>query len=283
MQRLIGIVPRPLQVRTDLQFDAIQPYAEHMLDVHVTSVNWFSTYRVHHRVASHFRRGRVFIAGDAGHIHSPAGGQGLNTGIGDAVNLSWKLAHVLQGRIEPVVLDSYESERIAFARTLVHTTDRAFQVLVGRRWSARFIRTIVVPYVAPFLAGFSRTRRSAFKAVSQTRINYAQSALSEGEAGEIRGGDRLPWVPSAKRDNFAPLQSLDWQVHVYGTVTAELEAAAAMLAIPVHGFAFDAAAEHAGLERDAMVLVRPDGYIALAAQQDPGVLVTYVEKWQLQH
>ena len=66
------------------------------------AVNWFSTYRVHHRVADHFRKGRAFLLGDAAHIHSPVGGQGMNTGIGDAVNLAWKLAAVLQGRADGV-------------------------------------------------------------------------------------------------------------------------------------------------------------------------------------
>jgi 2-polyprenyl-6-methoxyphenol hydroxylase-like FAD-dependent oxidoreductase len=75
---------------------------------------------VHHRVAEHFRRGRAFLLGDAAHIHSPAGGQGMNTGIGDAINLAWKLAAVLAGRAADKLLDSYEAERIGFARRLAH-------------------------------------------------------------------------------------------------------------------------------------------------------------------
>jgi 2-polyprenyl-6-methoxyphenol hydroxylase-like FAD-dependent oxidoreductase len=70
---------------------------------------------VHHRVAEHFRKGRAFLLGDAAHIHSPAGGQGMNTGIGDAINLAWKLAAVLAGRASDKLLDSYEAERIGFA------------------------------------------------------------------------------------------------------------------------------------------------------------------------
>ena len=96
------------------------------LRIDVERVNWFSTYRVHHRVADHFRKGRAFLLGDAAHIHSPVGGQGMNTGIGDAVNLAWKLADVVHGRAAASLLDTYEPERIAFARRLVATTDRAF-------------------------------------------------------------------------------------------------------------------------------------------------------------
>lgn len=74
--------------RESLQFHDVQPVAEAQIGIRVSGVNWFSTYHVHHRVSDHFRKGRCFIAGDAGHIHSPAGGQGMNTGISDAINLA---------------------------------------------------------------------------------------------------------------------------------------------------------------------------------------------------
>ena len=96
------------------------------LGITVERVNWFSTYHVHHRVAEAFRKGRAFLLGDAAHIHSPVGAQGMNTGIADAVNLAWKLAAVVQGAAPPALLDTYEPERIAFARRLVATTDQAF-------------------------------------------------------------------------------------------------------------------------------------------------------------
>jgi 2-polyprenyl-6-methoxyphenol hydroxylase-like FAD-dependent oxidoreductase len=99
-------------------------------------------------VAEHFREGRAFLLGDAAHIHSPVGGQGVNTGIGDAVNLAWKLAAVLQGRADPSLLDSYEPERIAFARRLVATTDRAFQFINNDGPIARFARVRLVPCLA---------------------------------------------------------------------------------------------------------------------------------------
>ena len=89
------------------------------LKVEVEAVNWFATYHTHHRVTEHFRKGRAFLLGDAAHIHSPAGGQGMNTGIGDAINLAWKLHAVVAGRAPDALLDSYELERIAFARRLV--------------------------------------------------------------------------------------------------------------------------------------------------------------------
>src|SRR5207245_4237482 len=97
------------------------------LRIAVRRLHWFSTSHVPHRAAARFRHGRVFLVGDAAHIHSPVGGQGMNTGIGDAVNLAWKLAAVTHGRAPARILDSYEPERIGFARRLVATTDRVFQ------------------------------------------------------------------------------------------------------------------------------------------------------------
>ena len=94
-------------------------------------MNWFSTYHVHDRVTDHFRGGRAFLLGDAAHIHSPVGGQGMNTGIGDAINLAWKLAAVAGGRAPDSLLDTYEAERIGFARRLVATTDRAFSFVTA--------------------------------------------------------------------------------------------------------------------------------------------------------
>src|SRR5215467_8860239 len=101
--------------------------------------------------ADRFRHGRAFLLGDAAHIHSPVGGQGMNTGIGDAVNLAWKLAWVLQGRADEAILESYEPERIAFARRLVKTTDRAFTTVTSGGPIARLVRLDIVPAVLPLL------------------------------------------------------------------------------------------------------------------------------------
>ncbi len=279
MQRLIGLVPQALSGRNDLTFEDIRPDAEQLLHVHVDQVNWFATYHVHHRVAEHFQVGRCFLAGDAGHIHSPAGGQGMNTGIGDAVNLAWKLASVIQSQASSSSLDTYETERIAFARTLVASTDKAFQAITGRGFTGRFFRMLLIPSLMPILLSFKAVRRLMFKTVSQVRINYRQSALSAGKAGEVFGGDRLPWIPSDQGDDFTPLQSLDWQLHLYGTARPDFVQAATALKLSVKEFPWSEATHQAGLKRDAAYLVRPDGYVALAlAEQDPVALRDYVTR-----
>ena len=279
MFRLIGIVPQEIASQENVTFEEIRPYVKKQIDVDVKRVNWFSTYRVHHRVADHFRVGRVFIAGDAGHIHSPAGGQGMNTGIGDAVNLAWKLATVIRGRTKPAVLDTFESERIAFARTLVETTDRLFQFAVSRGLQARIMRGIFLRHIAPLALHFQAARKAQFRLISQTRIHYRDSsALSSGAAGKIHGGDRLPWLLG--QNNFRWLGSLDWQIHVCGTPTDALRALSTRWGIPIYSFPYDKQAQSAGFVRDAAYLVRPDGHIALAQpDQNTTALEKFLSEW----
>src|SRR5947207_2465291 len=195
--------------------------------IDVERVHWFSTYRVHHRVADRFFEGRAFLVGDAAHVHSPVGGQGMNTGIGDAVNLAWKLAASLHGRANASLLDSYEPERIAFARRLVATTDQVFTGVTSPGAIARRVRLDVVPLLVPTLFKLTPMRRLLFRTISQTSLNYRGSSLSEGRAGMVHGGDRLPWVKAdgngVGADNFTPLKSLDWQIHVYGVAVTELQ------------------------------------------------------------
>src|SRR5262245_20148614 len=264
--RLIGPIRwEPEREHRDLTFDDIKPRAIGNLNLTVAKVNWFSTYHVHHRVASQFREGRVFLLGDAAHVHSPVGGQGMNTGIGDAVNLAWKLAAVLNGGAHADLLDTYELERIAFARRLVATTDRIFTLVTKQGMLAQFVRTRLVPWIAPMLFRFAGVRRFVFHTVSQIGINYRHSSLSAGAAGAVQGGDRLPWIEvEPGQDNFAPLTSLAWQVHVYGEPPAGLAEACAELQLPVHQFVWHAEMRRAGLRRAALYVIRPDGYVALA-------------------
>ena len=229
-------------------------------------MNWFSTYHVHHRVAARFRAGRAFLLGDAAHVHSPVGGQGMNTGIGDAVNLAWKLAAVLNGGAPDRLLATYEQERIGFARRLVATTDRAFTVVTKQGRVARWVRTRLVPLIAPLLFRLAPVRRFLFRTVSQINVNYRNSPLSEGAAGGVRGGDRLPWVSTGPgTDNFAPLASLTWQVHVYGEprpgladVCAELRASPAPFRVAV-GHAARRSPARGALSRQAGRLRRARG------------------------
>src|ERR1700738_5127602 len=263
--RLIGTVRDERAEHPEtLAFKDVSDRAINHLKVRVDKVNWFSTYHVHHRVAQHFRKGRAFLIGDAAHIHSPAGGQGMNTGIGDAINLAWKLAAVLAGRAGDNLLDSYEAERIGFARRLVATTDRVFSFATADGKIADILRTRVAPVLFPFAIAFEPVREFMFRTVSQIMLNYRGGPLSRGAAGHVHGGDRLPWAPANGTDNFETLARMDWQVHVYGSASAELAAWCAAKNVPLQVFSWRPEYETAGLARDALYLLRPDTYVALA-------------------
>ena len=282
--RLIGTVRDERADHADtLKFEDVSDRAINHLKVQVDKVNWFSTYHVHHRVTEHFRSGRAFLLGDAAHIHSPAGGQGMNTGIGDAINLAWKLAAVLAGRAPDNLLDSYEAERIGFARRLVSTTDRVFSFVTAEGRIADIVRTRVAPMLLPKAIAFEAVREFIFRTVSQIMLNYRGAPLSAGAAGHVKGGDRLPWVSINGTDNFASLAAMTWQVHVYGAAGAELVAWCADNDVSVHAFDWRPEYEAAGLARDAVYLLRPDTYVALAdASGAPAALDRYFAARRIQ-
>jgi 2-polyprenyl-6-methoxyphenol hydroxylase-like FAD-dependent oxidoreductase len=228
---------------------------------------WFSSYRVHHRLAARFRVGPVFLVGDAAHVHSPVGAQGMNTGLQDAHNLACKLADVIHGRADSVTLDRYEAERRPVARRLVQSTDAAFARITSTRRVARFARDRVVPLVAPWavrvVPRLVGTRR-IFGYLGQLRIHYWASDIERKQRRGRRDrvvGRRLAWTG----DNFDVLGAMTWQIHGYGITPEIVVAVAGALGIASHAFAAD---PHRRLDRDRLYLVRPDGFVAAAASAD---------------
>ncbi len=274
--RLIGTIDSDATADPEnLTFADVSSVAINKLHLDIRTVHWFSTYHVHHRVADHFTSGRAFIAGDAGHIHSPAGGQGMNTGIGDAINLAWKLAAVVRGEASETLLASYDAERLGFAHQLVETTDRGFTLATAEGHLASLIRTRIAPVLLP-LAIHLNAGQFIFRTVSQTLIHYRHSPLSEGEAGKIHGGDRLPWVRVNGRDNYDALP-LCWNLHVYGDAKPALSAWCAAHNLPLAVFPWAQACEAAGLARNAAYLIRPDTYVALALPDaDPASIENFL-------
>lgn len=273
--RLVGVVrDEAVEQQKALGWEDVSTSVVERLGITVEKVNWFSTYHVHHRVAQAFRVGRAFLLGDAAHIHSPVGGQGMNTGIGDAINLAWKFAWVLRGGADAKILDTYECERRAFAGRLVATTDRAFVFATQDGPIARFVRLHVAPRFFPAMFSTKAGLRLMFRTISQTAVNYRGCGLSAGAAGRLKGGDRLPWVrlgmPSdGFRDNFEPLRSVNWQMHVYGEASEDVVRYCRERRFKLLVFAWRPAMEHAGLTRNAVYLVRPDGYLASASLSLP--------------
>jgi 2-polyprenyl-6-methoxyphenol hydroxylase-like FAD-dependent oxidoreductase len=157
---------------------------------------WMARFRFHHRQVTSYRAGRAFLAGDAAHIHSPAGGQGMNTGMQDAWNLAWKLALVVRGLAPEALLDSYQAERWPVGRFLLRFTDRLFRAGSSRSRLAAVLRTRVVPRLLPPLLAMASSRAGLFRTMSQLQISYAGSPVVEEGRPPLRAGpragDRLP-------------------------------------------------------------------------------------------
>ncbi|GGJ71414.1 FAD-dependent monooxygenase [Virgibacillus salexigens] len=275
--RAIGVFPPQMSMQSDAgDNEQLVSFIEKAYQLQVSDVNWFSSYNVHHRVASHFRKGRAFLVGDAAHIHSPAGGQGMNTGIGDAMNLGWKLAGVIQGKSNLKLLDTFEQERKTFAERLVNTTDQAFTRVVSKRLLDRVLRKQLAPVAIPFINRSNRIRQGLFRVISQTQISYPNSSISKGEVGDIQAGDRLPYT----KENYKSLQMVDWQVHIYGSATSKMQHFCYENGIKLYTFSFDSIAEGKGLQKEAIYLIRPDGHIGFTnSHQDINKLKAYLDHW----
>ncbi|KAK1756938.1 hypothetical protein QBC47DRAFT_298270 [Echria macrotheca] len=176
---------------------------------------WLTRFRLHHRGVNNYRDGRLFVAGDAAHIHSPAGGQGMNTGIQDSINLGWKLAAALQGRTAnpEALLNSYHAERHRIGEHLLNTTDKMFSFAVNMNWIFRVIRNLILPWVIPWFARSDYRRQRFLKFASEFGVTYRKSPVvgaAEGFAGPVGKGDRLPegTLKDVKSQEEAHLQEI---------------------------------------------------------------------------
>ncbi|HEX6578787.1 MAG TPA: FAD-dependent monooxygenase [Jiangellaceae bacterium] len=157
---------------------------------------WMTDFRLYNRGATRYRAGSVFLAGDAAHIHSPAGAQGMNTGIQDAVNLGWKLAMVARGIANPALLDTYELERAPIGRAILRFTDRAFTIATTDSVIVQFARARLAPRLVPLVLRSATLRTAGFRILSELGIRYRNSPAAAGSPRERwrtpRAGDRLP-------------------------------------------------------------------------------------------
>lgn len=196
--RIIGNLPDFVKTTEGLQLDDVLPHLNGVTKfaARVTHLKWFTTYRLHHRMADNFRKQRAFLVGDAAHIHSPVGGQGMNTGLQDAYNLGWKLAWVCNGEVNEKVLDSYAAERMPVAKELLNTTDRMFKVVMSTSWLTMLFKRWVLPGLLKFVWSKPNIRELFFKRASEIYINYRHSNISLhlSNATKIKAGDRLPYL-----------------------------------------------------------------------------------------
>jgi 2-polyprenyl-6-methoxyphenol hydroxylase-like FAD-dependent oxidoreductase len=263
--RIVGILPEAGETDKQFQFSDLEPSIKQEVGSELVfeELNWFSSYRVHSRMADTFMNGRCFIAGDAAHIHTPAGGQGMNTGIQDAYNLAWKIAGVIGAELRPEVLKTYNSERMNNARHLLRTTDRMFDIMSGANRFWNFIRLAVFPALAGFITKSSFVRKKIFPMISQTGITYLPDRLVlASRVAKVKAGIRMPHfvLPDGKQI-FDCLTRPLFKLLFFGTNAGKNPGNGfkpgveymSFTEIPVHLF---------GGEKDFYILLRPDNHIA---------------------
>ena len=278
--RLVATTPPEMEDKEKITPADIQKALhEHSgLDVQITGVRWASIYKVHRRMTERFRVGRIFLVGDAAHIHSPSGGQGMNTGIGDAFNLAWKLALVAKGEAHPSLLDSYETERMPVARTVLNGTDRAFELQSTAKPFLKSARLWVIRY-APTLQAKLGLSKLIFKFISQTWIRYRKSPAVAQSGHAFKGpkaGDRTPYgLLKNGTSLYDLLEGTDHHLLLFeglsrdpkpGATEEEIKSLLARYGLPVGVHRIppenrDLYERH-GVKAPTLFLVRPDGHVA---------------------
>jgi 2-polyprenyl-6-methoxyphenol hydroxylase-like FAD-dependent oxidoreductase len=255
--------------------------------IRVVRSHWLTSFEIHHARVPAYRWGRVFLAGDAAHIHSPAGGQGMNTGMQDAFNLAWKLAAVINGSVNgqagDTLLDSYQAERIPVADSVITFTDRLTRAgtLSG---APRRIRDVVIR----MLSHVPAARRFMANMAEEVNITYRNSPIVVGRGlkhAKVAAGDHLPHVvDAAVQKQLSAVCGVQNTGHVVLTVASGQVAPAAgegqvqVLVTaddtPVAGYQIVVAdpngvvAQRLGLKNGGRVVIRPDGYVGAVASLD---------------
>jgi 2-polyprenyl-6-methoxyphenol hydroxylase and related FAD-dependent oxidoreductases len=278
--RIVGVFPEAFnQTEGDILYEEIEARIkmEASLDLDIRDVEWFSTYKVHTRHVNQFSAGRGFLAGDAAHVHTPAGAQGMNTGIQDAYNLAWKMALVIRGKADDKLLKSYNEERLENAKHLLKTTDRLFDFAAGTDWFLAFLRTNVLPPIAKYILRFEPVKKFVFPLISQIGINYRHSSLSRhagDEHFEVKAGDRMPYFlvegesiyDKLQRPKFHWLFFSDEKSDGRELKTALENKYTELIDVSIIPISLSAA-EVFGADKSFSVLLRPDNHIGFITME----------------
>ncbi len=232
-------------------------------DFGMTEMRWSSRFLSERKQAEHYRAGRVFIAGDAAHVHSPLGGQGMNTGIADAMNLGWKIAEAVHGTAPDWLLDSYEGERHPVGAEVLRLTDAFNRLVLGRSKAQRMVQTAAVGVLTRVPAG----RRFLAGRLSQIGIDYPRASRDDHRMV----GKRMPDVDCGGTRLYELLR--EGKFVLVTTEDVDMERSDVVYAV------------HHDAKLPAAVLVRPDGYVAWADDQPPTAshVAAAIGHWCLPH
>jgi 2-polyprenyl-6-methoxyphenol hydroxylase-like FAD-dependent oxidoreductase len=263
--RVIGILPEATDADEQFDFTDIENTIKEQIIVPVDfeKVLWFSSYKVHSRKANSFENGSCYIAGDAAHIHTPAGGQGMNTGIQDAYNLAWKIAYTIRGQVNQDVLKTYSAERMENAKHLLQTTDRMFDVMAGTNAFWDFIRLHIFPATLGWVTKNAAVKKRIFSLISQTGISYSNSYLTvESAIGKVKAGVRMPYfIFSDGKQIFDYLTEPVFKILFFGNDDKNSIHQLHMLKIVAKTFK-EIPASLFGHEENFYILLRPDNHIS---------------------
>ena len=268
-------------------------------------LQWSSWFHINSRMTDRLQDGQSFLGGDSAHIHSPAGAQGMNTGIQDAINLGWKLAMVLQGKAANQLLETYGEDRLPVIHNVLEKTEGLTRVIGSENPTFR----AVFAHVAPLLAGTEFVQNNSTTRLSQIGLNYRKSSLSETHEhhGSLQAGDRLPDLdvtvlnkPHSEEQNPTPAKlfslidpSMFTLLYVNIADPESLHAQVQEQLEPwqdvINGYQIAPPAPDSGQQKHfadnfgsapILVLARPDSYIGFTAGADSlPKLVTYLQKW----
>jgi 2-polyprenyl-6-methoxyphenol hydroxylase-like FAD-dependent oxidoreductase len=290
--RIVGVFPEGFEKsESDILYEEIESRIkdEAKLQLEIRDVEWFSTYKVHTRHVNRFSQGRCFLAGDAAHIHSPAGAQGMNTGIQDSYNLAWKLALVIRDQAHEELLETYNEERLENADRLLKTTDRIFELVAGSEWLVSFVRMNIFPPLANYILSFDLVKRNLFPLLSQIGINYRADSLSKhGDDARfsVKAGDRMPYFLIDGESIYDKLRQPKFHLLRFFNSQAESEMVTAELGAFSDLFDFEAlplSPQVTGLfgtDSAFSVLLRPDNYIGFISAQSS---VTELRSYLMDH
>jgi 2-polyprenyl-6-methoxyphenol hydroxylase-like FAD-dependent oxidoreductase len=274
------------------QCQAIYDERSH-ISVAMRDLRWSSYFHINSRMVPQMRKGRIFLGGDAAHIHSPAAAQGMNTGMQDMINLGWKMAWAMKGWAGEELLDTYDDDRLPVIRNVLKTTERMTAMMESEN---RVVRGLY-EHMVPLVAGMDVTQERMTELISELAVDYRRSGLSEDWAlmDGIEAGDRMPDVKvKAGAGTKRMFEVLDASrctlLVVEGTerdLSAEWQSAGQrwLNTMPIgapEGEGSEAFAEVFGTQRreGALVLVRPDGYVALRAPgSERGRLDAWMGRW----